>query len=503
VEFFGSDEAESRRLQYPDDLLIEKPYRERKGWYFIFVHIILICYALLGLNTVCDIYFCGALDIMVEKWQIQPDVAGATFMAAGGSAPELFTSLIGATITENDVGFGTIVGSAVFNVLFVIGACGYVAPSPIPLSWWPLFRDCSFYIIGLCHLALFAKSEGSIRLWEAVVLFTMYIIYCTIMYFNVKIEAKFRRLLGLDPNVAQVAPEEGEGKEAEEGAELRAAGAKEEPTPVASFDKKVEDSNGNETNNAEEPPETKIEVPETAQPSKKSDDEKDGEKGEGEGGEGEEGEEEDGDDIEEMMTRPEGTTDRVIWYLSLPIYFSLYWGVPKPTEKMFLATFTASLLWIAGFSFFLVWWVEILGELLHIEYIIMAFTLLAAGTSIPYLVSSMAVARQGLGDMAISSSIGSNIFDILVGLPVPWMLKIALVEGCIEGDWNFRIRIESPYIVFYVLLLLFMVAMIVFFIQMLGWQLNKILGGFMGVLYAIFLACALYAEKEQPEFLKL
>ena len=54
-------------------------------------------------------------------------MAGATFMAAGGSAPELFTSIIGVFIAETDVGFGTIVGSAVFNVLFVIGLCAVFA----------------------------------------------------------------------------------------------------------------------------------------------------------------------------------------------------------------------------------------------------------------------------------------------------------------------------------------------------------------------------------------
>ncbi len=42
-------------------------------------------------------------------------------------------------------------------------------------------------------------------------------------------------------------------------------------------------------------------------------------------------------------------------------------------------------------------------------------TLLAAGTSVPDLISSVIVARKGYGDMAVSSSIGSNIFDITVG----------------------------------------------------------------------------------------
>ena len=58
---------------------------------------------------------------------ISPDVAGATFMAAGGSAPELFTSIIGVFIAQSDVGIGTIVGSAVFNILFVIAACAFAA----------------------------------------------------------------------------------------------------------------------------------------------------------------------------------------------------------------------------------------------------------------------------------------------------------------------------------------------------------------------------------------
>ena len=36
--------------------------------------------------------------------------------------------------------------------------------------------------------------------------------------------------------------------------------------------------------------------------------------------------------------------------------------------------------------------------------------------------SSMIVAREGLGDMAISNSIGSNVFNICLGLGIPWFL---------------------------------------------------------------------------------
>lgn len=45
----------------------------------------------------------------------------------------------------------------------------------------------------------------------------------------------------------------------------------------------------------------------------------------------------------------------------------------------------------------------------------MGLTILAAGTSIPDMLNSIIVARRGLGDMAVSSSVGSNIFDITIG----------------------------------------------------------------------------------------
>uniref|UniRef100_A0A8C6U5Z3 Sodium/calcium exchanger membrane region domain-containing protein n=1 Tax=Neogobius melanostomus TaxID=47308 RepID=A0A8C6U5Z3_9GOBI len=77
-----------------------------------------------ALAIVCDIYFVPSLEKISENLDLSEDVAGATFMAAGSSAPELFTSLIGVFITKGDVGVGTIVGSAVFNVLVIIGICG-------------------------------------------------------------------------------------------------------------------------------------------------------------------------------------------------------------------------------------------------------------------------------------------------------------------------------------------------------------------------------------------
>ena len=59
------------------------------------LHILIALYMFLALAIVCDDFFVPSLEILCEKCHMSEDVAGATFMSAGSSAPEFFTSLIG------------------------------------------------------------------------------------------------------------------------------------------------------------------------------------------------------------------------------------------------------------------------------------------------------------------------------------------------------------------------------------------------------------------------
>jgi len=497
----GVDAAPPRRLiseVYPDDPLLTKPYFEDPKRWLMILHCLGIAYMLLGLNTVCDVYFTGALEVMVERWKIKPDVAGATFMAAGGSAPELFTSLIGATV-ESDVGFSTIVGSAVFNVLFVIGLCGYFAKEEMILTWWPLFRDCTYYIFGLALLAVFA-SDGQIVLAESVILFGAYLVYCAIMYFNTSLEAVFDSSKWKAQR--RVAPDTGEKCGI---AEASATGSTcVSQTAVQSWSngsgtEKEPDSNTGELKDVDDTPESEVleVVAEVGVPGLPTID-----GGPTQETRDEDDHDEDDDDALDFICRPEGVKEQIMWALSLPVYIPLYYLTPPPSERWFVLTFVTSLVWIAGFAFLLVWWVEIIGDIVFqgscSASVILGFTILAAGTSIPDAVSSVAVAKQGEGDMAVSSSIGSNIFDILVGLPIPWTIKIIVA---MSGEGAPHIGIVSPFLFFYVLLLLFMVCLTVCSIHALGWRLNWKLGVVMAALYGLFLALALSTEFMRPQWL--
>ena len=101
----------------------------------VILYIIGLIYMFVALAIVCDEFFVPSLDVIIEVIGCSEDVAGATFMAAGGSAPELFTSIIGVFVAFSDVGIGTIVGSAVFNILFVIGMCALFSKTVLHLTW--------------------------------------------------------------------------------------------------------------------------------------------------------------------------------------------------------------------------------------------------------------------------------------------------------------------------------------------------------------------------------
>uniref|UniRef100_F1L5L3 Sodium/potassium/calcium exchanger 2 n=1 Tax=Ascaris suum TaxID=6253 RepID=F1L5L3_ASCSU len=155
----------------------------------------------IALAIVCDEFFVPSLGVITDKFSISDDVAGATFMAAGGSAPEFFTSVIGVFIAQNNVGIGTIVGSATFNILCVLSCCALFSHGVLHLTWWPLFRDVTFYIAALLMLVIFFLDE-EIRWFEALSLFIVYILYAVFMKYNEAVEKLVKGWLGERSSVA-------------------------------------------------------------------------------------------------------------------------------------------------------------------------------------------------------------------------------------------------------------------------------------------------------------
>ncbi|KAF4084010.1 hypothetical protein AMELA_G00123870 [Ameiurus melas] len=162
--------------EFPEDIFTNRE-RTRGA---VLLHIFAAVYMFLALAIVVTT-LCYVSEKICEKLHLSEDVAGATFMAAGSSAPELFASIIGVFITHGDVGVGTIVGSAVFNILCIIGCL--LSPSF-------LCFDSLYYTLSVVALIVFIY-DGQIIWWESLVLMLMYVGYIIIMKFNTSMQNYF------------------------------------------------------------------------------------------------------------------------------------------------------------------------------------------------------------------------------------------------------------------------------------------------------------------------
>ena len=676
----------SRRLQ--DAVIVEGEEDNSEGacdldvadpkWKLVF-YIIGVLYMFLALAIVCDEFFVPTLEEMSSerRLNLSMDVAGATLMAAGGSAPELFTSLIG-TFQESEVGIGTIVGSAVFNVLFVIACCSLLSKELLQLTWWPLFRDSSYYALGLVVLAIFigVLSPGVIELWEAIVLFVMYLGYVTVMFFNRKIY-KFitKKDLPKDGEEADhAAGDSGTGENGDNFDQENDKGNEDGDSADASLHSSRSVNFGTYVNShrnnhdfrwpgtfragvlkllrepkswvttagvgivakmagdshsvfqtvdingdgkidrdelerlfsqldchisrdemdgvfreldpnekgfvsflfclslhrstlslyvtvsrhiasvffpsfflqiteqefsswyilSEERIKDKVEdlfktfdvdksgtidrkevrsLLETLEPRVTDSDINDAFAAMYKEGSREEitfeefsswylnsvifqqqksDAEEDFEGVCAHLKPPSGGNffSYLQWIVVLPIVATLVLTIPDVSRpgwsKWCYLSFTVSIGWIGCYSYFMVTWTSLIGNTIGIPSVVMGLTFLAAGTSIPDLFSSVIVARKGQGDMAVSSSIGSNIFDILVGLPVPWVIFTA-----VKGK---NVTIGAKNIWINIFILLGMLVLIIGVIHCQGWKLTKRVGAIMLMFYFAFLVVAIWLE---------
>jgi K+-dependent Na+/Ca+ exchanger-like protein len=252
-------------------------------------------------------------------------------MAMGSSAPELAIALLALLLASgehSDVGIGTIVGSAIFNILVITGVSAIARP--VNITWRVVVRDLLMYVVSVA-LLIVVFIDGMINLWEAVIFLAIYGVYILILF---------------------------------------------------NWDAFVPD----------------------------------GER----------------DPIEDVRVEIASERERAGLYFRVTTSASRLIGfLMGDPVRAYWRTFIVSILLISLLSYFLVEYAVILAEALAIPPVIIALTVLAAGTSVPDLFASVVVARQGRGDMAVANAVGSNVFDILIGLGLPWLLVIVFQGGTV------------------------------------------------------------------------
>ncbi len=129
-----------------------------------------IVITILGARFLVD----GAV-LLAKGYGISDTIIGLTIVAVGTSMPELVTSVMAALRRQADVAYGNIIGSCLFNSLFILGSTAMIKPIDIP----PQIASVDIWVMlgSSALLVFFARSGFTLKRWEGFVFVCAYIAY--------------------------------------------------------------------------------------------------------------------------------------------------------------------------------------------------------------------------------------------------------------------------------------------------------------------------------------
>jgi len=153
------------------EVVVEREPLDAKGWLF---NLFLVGIGITGLIFGGDWLVSGASEL-AGMLGMSNRVIGLTVVAIGTSLPELATSLVAMFKGESDIAIGNIIGSNIFNLLFVLGGAATLAPFTFDTGFPGVWIDA---IVGLAlavGLFFFARSGLNIGRWEGTILLLAYL----------------------------------------------------------------------------------------------------------------------------------------------------------------------------------------------------------------------------------------------------------------------------------------------------------------------------------------
>lgn len=107
---------------------------------------------------------------------------GLTIVALGTSLPELVTSVIAAIKKNADIAIGNIVGSNIFNILFVLGTTALITPVAYQNAF--IVDNIVAFVMALLLFLFVVNKDCKLKRWGGAVLLVSYVIYFVYLMIN-------------------------------------------------------------------------------------------------------------------------------------------------------------------------------------------------------------------------------------------------------------------------------------------------------------------------------
>jgi len=150
------------------------------------MNILLFLVGLVALVIGAELLVRGASKLALS-FGISPLVVGLTIVAFGTSAPEVAVSVGAVLDGRTDIAIGNVVGSNIFNVLFILGLSALIVPLVVNIQ---LIRQEVPIMLGASVLLLALGMDGVLSWFDGAVLFTLLIAYTVFLVVQSRRETK-------------------------------------------------------------------------------------------------------------------------------------------------------------------------------------------------------------------------------------------------------------------------------------------------------------------------
>lgn len=111
---------------------------------------------------------------LAVKFGMSETLVGLTIVAVGTSLPELVTSVVAAKKGETQLAIGNVVGSNIFNILFILGVSATISPINVIME---SLIDMAIVLVASVIAFIFCKTKDTLERKEGVVMVGAYIAY--------------------------------------------------------------------------------------------------------------------------------------------------------------------------------------------------------------------------------------------------------------------------------------------------------------------------------------
>lgn len=110
-------------------------------------------------------------------------LVGLTIVAVGTSLPELVTSIVASIKKENDIAVGNVIGSNIFNILFILGVSSSISnltiSTDIALGINKALFDLFVLLLSGILVVVFSRISKEMKKWQGVIFILLYVAYLT------------------------------------------------------------------------------------------------------------------------------------------------------------------------------------------------------------------------------------------------------------------------------------------------------------------------------------